>query len=494
MMLLARNARVGWAMTTGSPDVADCYRVATTSPENRAYRFDGNLTPIEEEMIEIKVKGRAPERVKAKYTRHNGVPSPVVREMPGVVYVVSTPYFLNLEGMHNSAYLMNRSKDVDGFKAALANGGMFPQNLLAADTKGDIFYFRAGLTPRRPASAGDPSLILDGNSSRTKWTGIHPASDLMSIKSPPTGYLENNNVDPQSMSDPAPEMLKSMPAYLYRDGRTSGPTSRSVAALRALEALPKMTEADAFALATSVKLVDELAWVEMLKLAVAGAAIDLESSEPRAAFIKDLLSFDGELRADSTSALKYVYFREALRPGLSLDDIANLAKALDDPKLLSSRLQSRFVGAIDTAFARLLKAPKGLQRLYGDEFRLRTGPNSSEPMSGGNMILPQTPNNECSARERLCGTSLMALYYAPPNEKGERIAILGSRIMRLDFYSPEGIRSYSIQNPGQVHSEGSPHSYDQARDLMSKRKLKQIHFNWADLRQHVASTVTLRVE
>ncbi|MDT9598159.1 penicillin acylase family protein [Sphingosinicella rhizophila] len=494
MMLLARNARVGWAMTTGAPDVADCYRVATTSPDNRAYRFDDATIPIENEMIEIKVKGRAPERVPAKYTRHNGVPSPVVREMPGVVYVVSTPYFLNLEGMHNSAYLMNRATDVDGFRDALNNGGMFPQNVLAADTKGDIFYFRAGLTPRRPAAIVDPLLILDGNSSSTSWTGLHPASDQLAIKSPAAGYLQNNNVDPLSMSDPAPEMLKTMPTHLYKDGRTSGQTSRSLAALRALEALPNMTESDAFALATSVKLVDEQAWVEMMKLAVAGANVDLGSNEPLAAFIKDLLNFDGELRADSTSALKYVYFREALRPGLTLEDIEGLSKAFDDPTKLSSRLQARFVGAMETAFARLLKMPKGLQRLYGDEFRLRTGPDSSEPMSGGNLILPQTGINECTIRERLCGTSLMALYYAPPNEKGERFAILGSRIMRLDFYSPQGIRTYSLQNPGQVHEAGSPHSHDQARDLMSKRKLKQVHFDWKDLRDNVVSSVKLHVE
>lgn len=499
MPLLLRNARVGWAMTTGSPDVADCYRVNTTSAQNATYLFDGQVRKIESAVIKIGVKGRSPEQLVVKFTRHNGVYSPVVRELPGAVYVVSTPYLLNMEGLHNSLYLMAMSSDVDGFKRALSGGGMFPQNLVAADTRGDILYVRAGLTPRRPAGTLDWTAVLDGNSSQTAWRGIHPAEDLLSIKSPATGYLQNNNVSPRFMSDPPPAALSGMPVYLYEEGRSDGEvTSRALAALRAFEASPRLTREDAFNLALSVELVDEHAWVEMLRIAVSGSGIGFQPDEPRGRFITELLSFDGKLSADSTHALKYIYFRQALRPHLTPQDISNLSEALDVPGRLSARLRGLFIGAIDTALDNLLAMPGGLDRAYGDEFRLRTGEGASAPMSGGNLATIDsfsTPAEwaECAVRERLCGTSLLAMFYSAADDNGQRFVEFGSRIMRLDFYSPRGIESYSLQNSGQAAGDGSPHSHDQGRQLLSQRKLKKVYFEWQELREHVASKLTLHV-
>jgi hypothetical protein len=163
-----------------------------------------------------------------------------------------------------------------------------------------------------------------------------------------------------------------------------------------------------------------------------------------------------------------------------------------------------FIGAIDTALARMLTMPGGLGRAYGDEFRLRTGKDTSAPASGGTLIALSSivralgptatagTDTECTVRERLCGTTLQAMFYSDPDPHGQRFALGGSRIMRLDFYSPGGIESYSLQNPGQIPGHESPHNYDQSRQLLSQRKLKKIHFEWHELREHVASKQTLR--
>lgn len=484
LLILGRNREIGWALTTGSPDVSDCYRIVATGSENSAYRLDGAELPIERERSVIRIKGGTEREVALARTRHNGVLSPVVRELPGIIYVVSTPYIEELEGLHNAVYRMNFAKSVDQFRAAIGRGLLFPQNLLVADTRGDILYLRAGLTPRR-APGIDPLVALDGNSRATLWQGLHDGRDLLAIRSPAAGYLQNNNVNPRWMMPVRPAQLAGMPAYLIDDGASTEPTSRSVAALNALSANAAMTAEEARALATGITLPDEHRWIAMLHVAIGTAGAPGFPAEPLRAFADDLLSFDGRLAAESTSALKYVYVREAFRQGLTPVDAANVSAAFDDPEALSPALRKKMVGAVEQAFERMQRTPQGTARRYGDEFRLEVGPGVTVQMSGGSLRSRGAPFSECSIRERLCGTTLLAMMYTEPDAHGQRMARYGSRIMRLDLFSPSGIRSFSLQNPGQ--SERGTHQFDQAARLLSRLELKPIRFEWADLRDHVSS-------
>lgn len=117
-LLLGRNEHVGWAFTTGAPDVADCYLVETLDDENNSYKYDEETKTFGRRDIVIEVKGRDPVVIEAKYSDHNGAPAPVVAETPGKVYVVSTPYLLNLEGLHNAVYQMNKARNVDDWISA----------------------------------------------------------------------------------------------------------------------------------------------------------------------------------------------------------------------------------------------------------------------------------------------------------------------------------------------------------------------------------------
>lgn len=487
----ARNARVGWGMTTGSPDVADCMRIDTTSPENTAYLYDGKSRPIMASTVEIPVKGQPSRRITVKYTDHNGVYSPVVREIPGVAFVVSTPYVDNLEGFHNAMYGMLRSRDVEEWRKSFSLGGVFPQNLLAADTRGDIMYVRAGLVPRRDPSR-DWTLVQDGNSSESAWRGIHPGADLFSIKSPKAGFLQNNNVHPQLMSDPPFGELAGVPAYMIDDGRWPGDNARAAAGRKELAAIDRMDEKAAFGLALSTKLNEEGRWMQLVA-AVLKPHIE-RASGSRLAFMKDLLAFDGVLDAASTSALKYIYFREELRRGMSNDEAIALARWFDSGTDIPPALKGRFIGALDMAYVRSLTMPRGLDRSYGDEFRLATGEGTSAPMSGGTIKPASGLPKECGMIERLCSSSLYLFHYSDPDKNGERLALAGSRMLRLDFYSSTGIRSFSVQNPGQSRNPGDPHADDQSRALLSKGRLKPIRFEWSDLKSHVSKKTVLDMD
>ena len=63
--------------------------------------------------------------------------------------------------------------------------------------------------------------------------------------------------------------------------------------------------------------------------------------------------------------------------------------------------------------------------------------------------------------------------------------------MRLDFYSSEGIRSYTAHNPGISDDPASGYSDDQAEHLLSQREMKEVYFDWDRLSPNIVSETDL---
>jgi acyl-homoserine lactone acylase PvdQ len=485
MMIVARNAHVGWGMTTGSPDVADCFVVETDPDDPRRYLFDGEPREMETQEIVVGVKDGDPIRVTAEYTRHNGYLSPVVARDGNKAYVVTTAYMDDAAPFHNAIYRMNLAGNVDELRDAMSNNGVFPQNVLAADTAGDILFVHAGETPIRPDPERDWTRAVDGNTSETAWQGIHPLDDLLVIRSPASGYLQNNNVDPHFMDEPTPPEVENKPAYILNAGvipiGRSG--SRSIRAVELLSAANAMTREDAFAAALDPMLPGTGAWLAVLEDAVAQAP----PADGDAAFVDELLAFDGRLVTDSTVALKYVYWREALREGLSVEDFQSLLGPLWDDAALPAELAPKLVAAAGRAREQLLEVHGDAAAVYGAEFRIGGDDDHSWPLAGGSV--GQGP--ECAMAELMCPAALLAFHHGPRNERNERLAVVGSRIRRIDFYGPNGIESYTAQNPGISDDPNSGHTEDQAERLMSTGEMKKVLFEWSDLEPHIVDSITL---
>ncbi|ANM31232.1 hypothetical protein ABI59_19115 [Acidobacteria bacterium Mor1] len=489
MMIVARNARVGWGMTTGSPDVADCFVFETDPANPRTYLYDGEPQSIEAREIVIEVNGEDPVTAIAEYTRHNGYLSPVVARDGTKAYVVSTAYMDDAAPFHNALYRMNHAATVDELRDAMSNNGVFPQNVLAADTAGDILFVHAGETPIRPNAAVDWMRPVDGNSSATAWKGIHPLDDLLVIRSPSSGYLQNNNVDPNFMADPPPAELEGKPGYILNAGLipVGRRGDRSIRTLELLAQHQRMTREDAFAVALDAKLPGTEDWLGLLSRAAESAS--LEGAD--AAYVDGLLAFDGRLEAESSAALKYVYWREALRVRLSPADYRALLAPLWNDGELPEELAGKLVAAAREARDRLVAVHGDPATNYGDEFRVGGDDGESWPLSGG--TLAQGP--ECSLHPLMCPTSLLAFYYTPRNPATkQRIALGGSRIRRLDFYGPDGIESYTMQNPGLSDDPESGHTDDQAEQLTGTGEMKKIRFDWRELEPHVVERVTLEIK
>ena len=493
MLLLAHNRTLGWGETTGSPDVADCYEVEIDPANPLRYQYDGKWRTMETRRETFAVKDSQAVTRTMEYTRHNGVLSPVVARVGNKAYVVSTAYMDSLAtpAFDEEVYRLNLAKNVFEAKDAMRTLGMFPQNVMFGDSDGNIWYLRAGRTPVRP-NGFDWTRPVPGNTSATAWRGLHPLDDLVQVLNPPQGYLSNNNIAPDMMLPEPPVTAERYPKYVFNDtpGRTN---TRGLRAIEALSHAYAFTVDDAIDLALDEKWYGIERWQRLLQgaLALDPGSTRTKPSEFRR-FADAILRFDGQARAGSATALKFVYWQEAMGLSIQAPLLAELDRALASTADPPPPVARAVTDAIDTALATLRRRHGPGDPTLGDEFRV--GPGSQTWPIGGGSILPKN-RGQCAVPVQwdwACLVTLRAMTFGPPDSAGRRRAFLGSRALRLiSFEKP--IRSYSVHLFGQSSDPKSPHATDQI-PLASERRLKPEYFEPAELEGHTVSTTRLTME
>jgi len=494
MPLLVQTRRVAWGMTTGAPDVSDCYEIELMANGQRRYRYDGKPMTIERRPVTIAVKGEAPVIRHAEYTRHNGVLSPVIARSGGKAYVVSTTYMHEAGVFDEEVYRMVLASNIAGVREAMRSLGMFPQNVMAGDADGNSWYVRAGRTPKRPAGY-DWKRPVPGNTSRSAWLGIHPLDDLVQIESPATGYMQNNNIGPDQMFPGSPLTADRYPADIYNDtpGRTN---SRGRRAVEVLSRAYRFTVEDAIELALDEKWIDTERWRAALARALArlperaaSAGIDFRSAADR------LLRFDGQARSGSAGALTYWYWREALSAGPGGVPVEVLRPSFVSSDTISMGLAVRLVDAVDSAVATMKRLHGKIDLTLGEVFRIGRGGMSSWPVGGVGLLprdLRQCEGELLTSWSEVCVMTLRAFIPGNPDSLGRRHATIGSRLLRLTVFT-NPIQSFTIHNFGQSSRRDSPHYDDQAARLSSDRRVKPIYFEKSELLPHVKSERTLAI-
>jgi acyl-homoserine lactone acylase PvdQ len=143
---LGHNDNVAWAMTTGGPDTADIYRLTLNPDDPTQYRYDAGWRNLEQRQVSIAVKGEAKPRELTFLYSHHG---PVVGRKGKEAFAARLAYADEVQ-FAEAFYRFNMAKDIAQFRRGLDLNQLMPQNIMAADTAGDIYYQRAGRVPIRP--------------------------------------------------------------------------------------------------------------------------------------------------------------------------------------------------------------------------------------------------------------------------------------------------------------------------------------------------------
>lgn len=483
--LIGHSDGVAWAFTMGAPDVSDCYRIKLIQRDR--YAVSGGTRAVIREELAVSGRDGSAVRRTFEYVQLNGVRAPVIARDEAYLYAIATPY-VDGAGYTQQIYAMNKATHLGEFRRALSIFGLFPQNIMAADTRGDSLYVHFGRVPVRSRGI-DTTQPLAAEDRRATWAGTHALRDLVSLANPRDGYMQNNNIAPDRMTTSPSIDAASYAGYLFNDvpGRTNERAMRSLELLAQTRATSP-AEFEKIGLDETWPHTPE--WQEALRSALLRLP-DYEWQHPGKVdeLVQRLLSFDGLAVADSIPALNYFYWRYSLGSDESTSDrVDSLAEAVQKGRTLSVEQHRLLLAAVDASIQLMMRHHGTIDKPYGAVFRIgRSG--RSFPLGGGSLFTGT--RGERTLRSMGC-------FYEMPADGAfldanrECLALGGQRHPILTVLS-KPVRSFSAVPYGQSADPSSGHHLDQAEHLASAARLKPTYFDPRSLSGHIASTITLDV-
>jgi penicillin amidase len=208
-VIIGHNAHISWGFTNEASDVTDLYLEKIDGSD---YLYDGQEYPISQHNETIDVAGGSPVTITVRSTRHGplisdvsndyklvGKQAPAARSgdpaegaAPGIQYGVALQWTaLQPNSTMDSLFELDRATDWTGFRAAAADFTVPAQNMIYADTEGNIGYQAPGRIPIR--KNGDGRWPVPGWTDNYDWTGYIPFSALPNEYNPSQGYIVTAN-------------------------------------------------------------------------------------------------------------------------------------------------------------------------------------------------------------------------------------------------------------------------------------------------------------
>ncbi|AJT66516.1 penicillin acylase family protein [Streptomyces chattanoogensis] len=203
-VVIGHNQNISWGMTNLGADVSDLYLEKISAD---GYLFDNKQHPFLTRKETIKVAGGEDRHITVRATQNGpivsdrddeltnvGKDAPVGNAAPdrGDGYAVSLRWTaLNPGRSMDAVFEIDRATDWTGFRKAAAHFEVPSQNLIYADTKGNIGYQAPGTIPVR--GAGDGTYPAPGWDRKYRWKGYIPQSALPYEYNPERGYIVTAN-------------------------------------------------------------------------------------------------------------------------------------------------------------------------------------------------------------------------------------------------------------------------------------------------------------
>lgn len=200
-IFIGNNDHIAWGVTNTLADVDDVY-IETLGPDRKSVKFRGQEVPLRTRRYTVEVRmsdgGLSTQNVVTRWVPHHG---PVLSDhLPGVLLPPQTVLSYRWVGHEGSPGIagilrLNRARNFEEFKAALKLWEVGAQNILYADTEGNIGYFAHGRYPVRedPSRIVAPFLPAPGNGSY-EWQGYKER--VPELYNPSTGRIVSANNDP----------------------------------------------------------------------------------------------------------------------------------------------------------------------------------------------------------------------------------------------------------------------------------------------------------
>jgi penicillin amidase len=192
-IIAGHNQNVAWGFTNGFPDVQDLYmeHLKRTQDGRVLVEFKGEW--LEAQVIEevISIKGRQPVTEEVVITHHGPIINKLAPDFSGEQPLALQWVSLEPSNMFDAILKMNKAQNCAQFLEALRTWDSPAQNMVFADTQGNIAYKLPGKIPIR--AKGDGRLPVPGWTGEYEWSGAIPFEALPYLVNPPGGFIATAN-------------------------------------------------------------------------------------------------------------------------------------------------------------------------------------------------------------------------------------------------------------------------------------------------------------
>ncbi|MCW9036024.1 MAG: penicillin acylase family protein [Rhodospirillales bacterium] len=300
-IILGRNLHIAWGFTNTAPDTQDLFIEKSVPGKPGFYLTPDGPKPFNTRDIVIKVKDSDPVKMTLRSSRHGPIISDILTSTKDVFpegYSLAFAW-TTLRDDDLSAQAANnlmKAKNWEEFKTALQDFHSPEQNIVFADTKGNIGYFAPGRVPiRKPENKIQGVMPVPGWDATYDWNGFIPYDELPQIYNPANGTIQTANQ--KIVDDSYPHFITHDWTLPYRANRIDqllgAREKHSVSSFKALQADTKSLMAE-----------------ELLPLMINS----LSEAEKKTDTIKLLSAWDFNMVVDKAEPLIFTaWFREMTR-------------------------------------------------------------------------------------------------------------------------------------------------------------------------------------
>jgi penicillin amidase len=185
---IGHNGYGAWGLTVFATDSEDLYVYELDPDDPDRYRFNDAWEEMTTLVDTVPVRGREPEIVTHRYTRHGPV---VYRdEDAGIGYAVRAAWQEPGGAPYLASLRMDQATTWEEFREACTWSHIPGENMVWAGRDGTIGWQSVGIAPIRRTHSGLVPVPGDG---RYEWEGYLPIEDKPHVVNPPEGYFATAN-------------------------------------------------------------------------------------------------------------------------------------------------------------------------------------------------------------------------------------------------------------------------------------------------------------
>jgi acyl-homoserine lactone acylase PvdQ len=450
------NPYNGWMHTSSEVDVADAYIETTRDNQGTMeYQLDGKWIPFKTKWITLGSR-----KIKT-YFNHRG---PVLAARNG--HWISVRSYNRARKSLIQSWLRTKTTGFDSFKQVMEMRANTSNNTVYADNKGNIAYWHGNYVPRRDG-AQDWGVPQDGSSSKNDWRGLHRLDEIVHSYNPASGWIQNCNSTPFTVSGISSPKRADYPVYMAPDGENF----RDRNAVRLFSQTGKLDLSGLIELGYDRRLMAFEVLIPSLLKAMTGELDLVEVAQ-------ELKNWD--YNASSSSIAQTIAIRwgqkimpkipKAMQFGGETDVVQNIEKYAES-------------GSKQEMLQALREVMVDLQKDFGT-WRVSWGElNRFQRVSNGDVFQMDDAKPSISVPFASSAWGQLPSYTSRSIQGSKKwYGVNGNSFIAAVEFGPK-IKAYSLLAGGQSGDPDSPHFFDQGKNY-SEGKFKEVYFYKNDVMKH----------